>query len=73
MMSMMWMRDETLPADKDIPAASFAGLPDTDVFGMRGAGAGGAGRGVSYPVLAMGLCTLNQVDPYPIAYNLSKP
>jgi hypothetical protein len=22
---------------------------------------------------AVGLCTLNQVDPYPIAYNLSNP
>jgi hypothetical protein len=24
-------------------------------------------------LVAVGLCTLNQVDPYPITYNLSKP
>jgi hypothetical protein len=32
-------------------------------------------RGVAHRFLGnwVGLCTLNQVDPYPIAYNLSNP
>jgi hypothetical protein len=41
----------------------FIRLPIEDRFLDDIAGGGGA----------VGLCTLNQVDPYPIAYSLSNP
>ena len=43
---------------------------DDGTRGGGGAGADGQGRSNARVV---GLCTLNQVDPYPITYSLSNP
>ena len=46
-------------------------LPDDDTNDDEDAADDGAGDDASAD--AVGLCTLNQVDPYPITYSLSNP